>query len=102
MPAIPGGAGGGGAGGGHPGFNPAGGNFTPAVSGTVNTGGGGGGSASGNGDGGPGGAGGSGIVIVRGPSAVTFAVAPCTNATATTPGGCKTAKFTVTGTLTVS
>ena len=46
--------------------------------------------------------GGSGIVIVRGPSARTFAVTPCTNATSTHPGGDKIATFTVSGTLTVS
>ena len=46
--------------------------------------------------------GGSGVVIVRGPSAVSFSVSPGTNATATHPGGDKIATFTVSGTLTVS
>jgi hypothetical protein len=46
--------------------------------------------------------GGSGVVVVRGPSAVTFAVAPGTNSTSTHPGGDKLATFTVTGTLTIS
>ena len=49
-----------------------------------------------------GGTGGSGIVIVSGPSAVTFAVTPCTNSTGTHPSGAKLATFTVSGTLTVS
>ena len=47
-------------------------------------------------------AGGSGLVVVRGPSAVTFAVSPGTNSTSTHPGGDKIATFTVSGTLTVS
>ena len=59
-------------------------------------GGGGGGGYAGGGAGG-----GSGIVIVRGPSAITFAVSPCTNSTGTS-GSCKTATFTVSGTLTIS
>jgi len=42
------------------------------------------------------------MVIVRGPSAVSFSVSPGTNATATHPGGDKIATFTVSGTLTVS
>jgi hypothetical protein len=42
------------------------------------------------------------MVIVRGPSALTFAVTPCTNATAAHPGGDKIATFTVSGTLTLS
>jgi len=46
--------------------------------------------------------GGSGVVIVRGPSAVSFSVSPGTNATATHPGGDKIATFTVSGTLTIS
>ena len=63
---------------------------------------GGGGGGGGRGDGSPLGAGGgSGIVIVRGPSAITFAVSPCTNSTGTS-GSCKTATFTVSGTLTIS
>ena len=69
---------------------------------TVNTGGGGG---AGNGRSdcvSRGGSGGSGIVIVRGPSAITFAVTPCTNSTSTHPGGDKIATFTVSGTLTVT
>jgi hypothetical protein len=51
---------------------------------------------------GPDNKGGSGIVIVRAPSAATFSVSPCTNTSTTTPGGCKVATFTVSGTLTVS
>ena len=47
-------------------------------------------------------AGGSGIVVVRGPSARTFAVSPCTNQISTHPGGDKIAKFTVSGVLTVT
>jgi hypothetical protein len=49
-----------------------------------------------------GGSGGSGIVIVRAPSARTFTVAPGTNTTSSTPGGCKVATFTVSGDLTIS
>ena len=67
----------------------------------ANTGGGSGG-VDFDGGGHPSGNGGSGIVIVRGPSAVTFSVAPGTNSTATHPGGDKLATFTVSGTLTVS
>jgi hypothetical protein len=48
------------------------------------------------------GSGGPGIVIVRAPSAVSFAVSPGTNSTSTHPGGDKIATFTVSGTLTVS
>jgi hypothetical protein len=49
------------------------------------------------------GAGGPGIVVVRGPSAVTFSADPGPSATISThPGGDKLAKFTATGTLTVS
>jgi hypothetical protein len=48
------------------------------------------------------GAGGPGIVVARGPSAVSFSVSPGTNSTSTTPGGCKVATFTVNGTLTIS
>ena len=48
-------------------------------------------------------AGGSGIVVVRGPSAVTFAGSPCCAFTGSThPGGDKIAKFTASGTLTIS
>ena len=47
-------------------------------------------------------AGGSGIVILRAPSARTFAVTPGTNSTSTHPGGDKLATFTVSGTLTVT
>ena len=88
----PGGAGGGGAGaGGNSGSN--------GVAGTANTGGGGG---SGN-DSPDGANGGSGIVVVRGPSAVTFAGTPCCAFTGSThPGGDKIAKFTANGTLTIS
>ena len=48
-----------------------------------------------------GGAGGSGVVIVRGPSNISFSVSPGTNATSTHPGGDKIATFTVSGTLTI-
>ena len=69
------------------------------VAGTANTGGGGG---SGN-DSPDGANGGSGIVVVRGPSAVTFAGTPCCAFTGSThPGGDKIAKFTANGTLTIS
>jgi hypothetical protein len=91
---VAGGIGGGGAGRGE-GVNPSG------EAGLANTGGGGGGGTYGPGDN-PSGAGGSGIVIARAPSDFTFTVAPGTNSTSTTPGGCKVATFTVTGTLTVS
>ena len=48
-------------------------------------------------------AGGSGIVVVRGPSAVTFTGSPCAAFTASThPGGDKIGKFTASGTLTIS
>jgi hypothetical protein len=40
-------------------------------------------------------------VIARVPSEFTFTVSPCTNSTSTTPGGCKVATFTVSGTLTI-
>jgi len=82
------GGGPGGGGGGAPGGG---------TDGTVNTGGGGGGGWSA-----AAGDGGSGVVVVRGPSALTFAVTPGTNATATHPGGDKIATFTVSGTLTIS
>ena len=76
-------------------------------------GGDGGGGLGGGGDGGGGGvggnqfspingyAGGSGIVVVRGPSEVTFTVTPG-GSTSTHPGGDKIATFTASGTLTVS
>ena len=70
-----------------------------ATAGTANTGGGGGGDQDGPASGR---AGGSGIVIVRGPSARTFTVAPGSNSTSTAPGGQKIATFTVSGTLTVT
>ena len=55
------------------------------------------------GEGGPGGAGGPGIVIIRGPSVLTFAGGPCAATTFSThPGGDKIAKFTASGTLTIS
>ena len=93
------GAGGGGAGGaqGNAGSNA-----------TANTGGGGGGGGGTPGPGAPapnypGGNGGSGVVVVRGPSAVAFAGSPCCAFTGSThPGGDKLAKFTASGTLTVS
>ena len=73
------------------------------IAGTANTGGGGGGSGRTAGvANNQGGNGGSGIVVVRGPSARTFAVTPCTNTLSTHPGGDKIAKFTVSGTLTVT
>ena len=92
--AASGGAGGGGNSGvGEP--HPGG---TAGQNGTANTGGGGG--ASNNNTGGNGG---SGIVVVRGPSAVAFAGSPCCAFTGSThPGGDKIAKFTASGTLTVS
>jgi hypothetical protein len=93
---APGGAGGGGTGaaGGEAPSGPSSGGDA-----TVNTGGGGGG----GGDNGTGGHGGSGIVVVRGPSAVAFAGSPCCSFTGSThPGGDKIAKFTASGTLTVS
>ncbi len=70
--------------------------------GTVNTGGGGGGTqyCFVNGSGGNGG---SGIVIVRGPSEIAFSASPGPSATISThPGGDKLAKFTASGTLTIS
>ena len=90
---------------------------SPTASNPAGAGGGGGiggvgqtGPSSGGGGGGSntgsiiGAAGGSGIVVVRGPSEATFAVTPCTNTTGTVPGPStdKFAKFTVSGTLTVS
>ena len=80
----PGGAGSGGSGGGG----------SDGGAGTTNRGGGGGGGNHNQ----SGGNGGSGIVVVRGPSAVTFTVSPCTNSTSTHPGGDKIATFTVSGT----
>ena len=68
------------------------------AAGTTNRGNG----ADGRGNNNPAGNGGSGVVVIRGPSAVTFAVAPGTNSTSTHPGGDKIATFTVSGTLTVS
>ncbi len=60
----------------------------------------GGGSAPGTGGGG---AGGSGIVVVRVPSAFTLAGSPSGATTLSThPGGDKIAKFTASGTLTIS
>ena len=82
-------AGGGGSGGGGSGSN-GGGSSSPA-----NSGGGGGGGYNG------GGSGGSGVIIVRGPSARTFTVAPGTNSTGTA-GGDKIATFNVSGTIIVT
>ena len=91
QPNNPGGAdGGGGTGGSRP--------SDSSTDGSTNSGGGAGGQGANH----PGQAGGSGVVIVRGPSAVSFAVSPGTNATATHPGGDKIATFTVSGTLTIS
>ena len=71
--------------------------------GTVNTGGGGGGAETIASTNTAGGAGGSGIVVVRGPSAVAFTGGPCAATTFSShPGGDKLAKFTASGTLTVS
>jgi len=80
------------------------------VAGTANTGGGGGGGGTappGSGPTGIGAAGGSGVVVLR-ISATdapgSLAVAPGTNTLTTLPapaGGCKVARFTVSGTLTV-
>jgi hypothetical protein len=70
---------------------------TTNTAGDANTGGGAGGGALTNI------AGGSGIVVVRGPSALTFAGSPCCAFTGSThPGGDKIAKFTASGTLTIS
>jgi hypothetical protein len=42
-------------------------------------------------------------VVIRGPSAITFVGSPCCAYTASThPGGDKIAKFTASGTLTIS
>jgi hypothetical protein len=68
--------------------------------GAVNTGGGAG--PGGYAPGQAGGTGGSGIVIIRAPSLASLSVSPGTNTTSTTPGGCKVAKFTVSGNLTIS
>ena len=71
------------------------------TAGTANKGGGGGGSAAGPATGG---AGGSGVVIVRGPSTVSFGVTPG-GAITTLPGPAgsfKVATFTASGTLTVA
>jgi hypothetical protein len=42
------------------------------------------------------------VVIIRGPSDLTFAVSPGSNATSTHPGGDKIATFNVSGSLTIS
>jgi hypothetical protein len=42
------------------------------------------------------------VVIIRGPGAKTFAVTPGSNSVSTHPGGDKLAKFTVSGTLTIT
>jgi hypothetical protein len=91
LPGAPGGSGGGGAGD----------QCGAATPGTVNTGGGGGGAGQNYGSA-VGGSGGSGAVVIRTPSAFTLAVTPCTNQTATHPGGDKIATFTVSGTLTIT
>jgi hypothetical protein len=75
-----------------------GGNGGTGNPGACNTGGG----AGGNNYYTPQATGGPGVVIVRAPSAVTFSVSPGTNTTSTTPGGCKVARFTVSGVLTTS
>ena len=91
----PGGYGGGGDGdryGGGPGCggaSPSG----PPYDGTVNTGGGSGGMDT------PGAKGADGIVLVNGPAAANFTIAPGTNTEVTNPDGTKTAVFTVSGTL---
>jgi hypothetical protein len=61
-----------------------------------------GGGPTGIGGGGKQGTGGTGTVILRGPAAVTFTVAPGTNTTSTAPNGEKIATFTVSGTVTTS
>ena len=71
------------------------------VLGAEGRGGGGAPAATPPGPGSGGGNGGPGIIVVRGPSALTFTVTPGTNSTSTHPGGDKLATFTVTGTLTV-
>ena len=66
---------------------------------------GGGGAGQNNNSGNPIGTGGSGIVIARFPGNVCASVSPGTNSLTTLPapaGGCKVAKFTVSGTLTIS
>jgi hypothetical protein len=83
----PGGAGGGGNGG----------SVQGGTGGTGSDGQGGGGGGAGA-DGGSGGGGGSGRIVLRGPSALTWTVAPGTNSTSTAPDGSKVANFTVTGT----
>ena len=48
---------------------------------------------------------GSGVVVVRVPGSTSVSVAPGTNSVSTLPspaGGCKVARFTVSGTLTIS
>jgi hypothetical protein len=71
---------------------------SPNQNATANTGSGGGGGGNN-----AAGSGGSGVVVVRGPSAVAFAGSPCCVFTGSThPGGDKIAKFTASGTLTVS
>ena len=80
---------------------------SPSGTATANTGGGGGGARmAGPGPNAPTNTGGSGIVIIRGPSAVTFAGSPCAASCISTrpapEGSCKVAKFTDSGTLTIS
>ena len=78
-------------------------NKANAATQTIPRTGGGGGGESGGCNPGPQNAGGSGIVVVRGPSAVTFAGSPCAATTLSThPGGDKIAKFTASATLTIS
>jgi hypothetical protein len=98
-PTGPGAGGAGGSGGGGTGASSGPGQNAGSAGGT-NLGGGGGGAGKCNTPGGQ--AGGPGIVVVRAPSSITFAVTPCTNTLSTHPGGDKIAKFTVSGTLTVS
>ena len=77
----------------------AGGGANQGQSGSANTGGGGGGN-----DGAGGNAGGSGVVIVRFPGSTCASVAPGTNSLTSCvgPGNDKVARFTVSGTLTIS
>ena len=75
-----------------------------ATAGSTNTGGGGGGGFHPGSLNGSGAAGGPGIVIARFPSAASVSVAPCTNTVTSCvgPANDKVARFTVSGTLTIS
>jgi len=73
---------------------------TPGTAGTVNTGGGAGGTGSDN----SGAAGGSGIVLIKIPSTNpgSYSISPGSNTLTPVPGCAQVAKFTVSGTLTLS